>query len=256
MKFQIIESSSAGNCSFLDTGSAKILIDAGVGVRKISAYLETLWLSIDDLDAVFVTHEHIDHYRALRSFKNYPNLKIFANKLTAETIEYLDAETKKLNWNKFETGVPFDFMGITVRPFSIPHDTSDAVGYAFSVSGKTLVWATDLGKITHSVEDVLQTANVLILECNYCPVMLDNSSRPYSLKQRIKNSHGHLSNADAITALKTLDFHKLHKVFLAHISRQCNSVAHIADLLADAGLAIPKIEIVTPCTHSSMLSDF
>ncbi len=255
MRFQIIESSSAGNCAFLDVHGVKLLIDAGIGPKKINSYLSSIGLTPRDIDAVFVTHEHIDHYRALRSLKNLPDIKIFANKLTAETIKYLDSDTKQLNWNTFETGLTFDFMGISVRSFSIPHDTSDAVGYSFSCGGTTLVWATDLGKVTHSVYDALHAADVLVLESNYCPVMLDNSPRPFALKQRIKNSHGHLSNSDAISALKNLNFSKLRKVFLAHISRQCNSVQHIAELLESSALPLSRIEIVAPCQSSSMFQD-
>lgn len=252
MKFQIIESSSAGNCAFFDTGTAKILIDAGIGIKRISSYLETLNLQLNDLDAIFITHEHIDHYRALKSFTKFENIKIFANRLTAETIMYLDDSTKSLNWTMFETGSTFEFMGISIRSFSVPHDTSDAVGYSFNINNNTLVWATDLGKVTKSVKDVISTANILVLESNYCPVMLDNSSRPYQLKQRIKNSHGHLSNLDAINTLKSLNLNNFQKIYLAHVSRQCNTPTHIEELLNSHQLKLPLIEVVPPCTTSSM----
>lgn len=252
MLLQIIESSSAGNCGFLQTPSANILIDAGVGIRKIDKYLSSKNLSRDDIDAVFITHEHIDHYRALRSFKN-TNAKIFANRLTADSIKYLDPETQSLDWRIFDDGVPFRFMDVALQAFSVPHDTSDAVGFAFFFEcGKTLVWATDLGKVTFSVEDMARRANVLVLESNYCPVMLDNSSRPYSLKTRIKNSHGHLSNADAIALLGKLDRPKIERVFLGHVSRECNDVGHIKELLRSLGDDfVEKIEVVSPFSASS-----
>ena len=97
--------------------------------------------------------------------------------------------------------------------------------------------------------DFAKSANVLVLESNYCPRMLDNSSRPYSLKTRIKGSHGHLSNADAIELLKSIDCGVSEKIYLAHISRECNSVSR--DLLSGVGDILQKIEIVSPFSQSS-----
>ena len=110
---------------------------------------------------------------------------------------------------------------------------------------------TDLGKVTHLARDFAQRANILVLESNYCPRMLENSPRPYSLKSRIKGSHGHLSNADAVALLKTMDCSVSEKIYLAHISRECNSVPHIRELLSDVGEILPKIEIVPPFSESS-----
>lgn len=252
--FQIIESSSAGNCAFLQYAGINILVDAGVGVRRISAYLASMGLEIGDIDAVFITHEHSDHCKALKNFTKYSGIKVFANRLTAESIRYLMPETKTLNWQIFETGSSFDFYGISVAPFSIPHDTSDAVGYCFGCGNRNLVWMTDLGKVTLAARDVALRANVLVLESNYCPVLLDNSSRPYSLKMRIKSSHGHLSNADAIELMAALDASKVEKIFLAHISKECNNMDHIRELLESSGrlsAILNKIEIVSPFSKRS-----
>ena len=250
MFFQIIETSSAGNCAFLRFRGANILIDAGVGIRKVEAYLKPFGLSPRDIDAIFLTHEHTDHCRALKSFKG-GRAKVFANRLTAESVMCAEPETRRLEWSIFENGSEFGFSGLSVSPFSTPHDSSDSVGYCFCAGGKRLVWMTDLGKVTHLARDFAQRANILVLESNYCPRMLENSPRPYSLKSRIKGSHGHLSNADAVALLKTMDSSVSEKIYLAHISRECNSVPHIRELLADVGEILPKIEIVPPFSESS-----
>lgn len=251
MFFQIIETSSAGNCAFLEIDGVNILIDVGIGIRKIEAYLAKRSLALDDIDAVFVTHEHLDHRKSLKYFAN-KRTKIFANRLTAESIIHVDPPTKKLLWSFFENGYPFEFNGVNVSAFSVPHDTSDSVGYCFNVNGKNLVWMTDLGKVTHLVKEMAQQANILVLESNYCPVMLENSSRPYRLKRRILSSHGHLSNSDAISVIKELSTESIEKIFLAHISRECNSVTHIDELLSDIGEIRERIEIVSPLCNSSI----
>lgn len=250
MFFQIIETSSAGNCAFLRHNGLNMLIDAGVGIRKIEAYLKTQNLLPKDIDAIFITHEHIDHCRALKSFAKYQT-RVFANRLTSESVCYAEKDTKKLKWNIFENGTEFDFEGITITPFSTPHDSSDSVGYSFNMKGTRLVWMTDLGKLTFSAIDHAKLAKVLVLESNYCPSMLENSSRPYSLKSRIKGSHGHLSNFDAMSLLQKLNCECVEKVFLAHISRECNSIERIKELLQDTGEISQRVEIVSPFSVAS-----
>lgn len=250
MFFQIIETSSAGNCAYFEYGGTRALIDAGVGIRKIRSYLAGRSLELDDIDAVFVTHEHTDHCKSLKYFAG-ARTKIFANRLTCESIRHNDSATKPLNWATFEDGSDFDFMDISACGFSVPHDTSDSVGYRFVLGDRKLVWMTDLGKPTALACDMAQSAQVLVLESNYCPRMLENSSRPYRLKSRIKSSHGHLSNADAISILKTLSPESVDRIYLAHISRECNSTTHIAELIEDIGAIRPRIEIVSPFSQSS-----
>ncbi len=253
MLFQIIESSSSGNCSFLECDGIKILIDAGVGIKKVSSFLASKNLKLSDLDAIFITHDHVDHFCSLRSFGN-TSVKVFANRATAESIQYKDEKTKNLKWHLFETGCEFEFYGIKVESFSIPHDTSDPVGFSFLHGGTRLVYATDIGKPTYLLRDILSRADVLVLESNYCPVMLERSNRPYYLKARIMSSNGHLSNADAIELLSNNVSKDIKKIFLAHISKQCNDIEHINSLLVSSNLdssIIEKIELVSPFSKAS-----
>ena len=233
-----------------------MLVDCGMSGRQVLDALCVAGLDPADLKALLITHEHSDHCKALKSFKNARQVKVFANRLTAESIQYLEPDTKKLKWQVFENGSPFDFCGIKVTAFSIPHDTSDAVGYKFGFEGRNLVWMTDLGKLTHLARDMARQAHILVLESNYCPKMLENSNRPYSLKQRIKSPHGHLSNLDALELLKSLDPSVVEKIYLAHISKECNSVSRISELLCDAGGICSHIEIVPPFSVCSTPLEF
>ena len=100
MFFQIIESSSSGNSSFLECDGVRILIDAGVGITKIKNFLNSRNLKLNDLDGVFITHDHSDHFSSLKSFEN-SGVKIYANRPTAEGVQYKSPRTKNLNWNLF-----------------------------------------------------------------------------------------------------------------------------------------------------------
>ena len=259
MFFQVIETSSAGNCALLRCGGKNVLIDAGVGIRTVGAYLRKFGMEIGDIDAIFITHEHSDHCKALKSFRGVSGLKVFANRDTRESVIYSYPETRSLAWLEFRNSEPFSFGDMTVSAFGVPHDTNDCVGYSFRFGGEELVWATDFGFPTREVLEAARRASVLVLESNYCPVMLENSSRPYRLKMRISSRNGHLSNADAISVLKTLNPERIRKVFLAHISAECNRCEHIEHLLSSTSeLApiLPKIEIIPPRGHCSSAFEF
>ena len=78
-KFKILGSSSSGNAALLRTGKSNILIDAGLSGKKLKFLLSDEGLSIEELDAVFLTHEHNDHSAGIRGLSRYMNLPIFAN---------------------------------------------------------------------------------------------------------------------------------------------------------------------------------
>ncbi len=247
MFFQIIASSSSGNCSILRVGGRNFLIDAGVGVRKLESYLNGLGLGLGDVSGIFVTHDHSDHCKALPSFARFRNVSVFANSITRDCIVGKNPKASSLNWKIFENGLPFEFCGIRVNPFSLPHDAADTVGYSFSFEGRTLVWMTDLGKVTSLAFERAKEADILVLESNYCPKLLEKSDRSFILKQRINGTHGHLSNAAAIDLIMRLVDNFPRKIYLAHVSKECNEVGHIEDLLK----VVPenflsRIEIVPP----------
>lgn len=245
--FHVIASSSSGNCAFLRAGGVNALIDAGISASRIREALRQYGASLGDIDAIFITHEHSDHCCALETLSKYPQITVFANESTYEIITAKKPGTRALSWKVFTSGQSFRFRGLKVSSYPVPHDASDTVAYRIEACGKSVVWLTDLGKPTILARDAAKSANILVLESNYCPLMLERSQRPMRLKARISGSHGHLSNADAISILRDLDCSVVEKIFLAHVSKECNDVRHIAELLAPLpGPILSKIEIVNP----------
>lgn len=251
-KFQILGSSSGGNCAVLSSDAGTVLIDAGFTGKKIKDGLKTLGLSIGDVDAVFFTHEHRDHSIGVPGLSSAEHLRFFANRGTAREIER--RYSRSLAWNYFESGDAFEFRDMRVTTFAIPHDSQDAVGYAFEIGGEKLVWLTDCGKVTNLVRSKLSEADCLVLESNYDPVLLNRSDRPEELKNRIRGTHGHLSNAQCAEFLDSYDNSRLQNIFFAHISRECNAL----DLVRETSLAsidgrCGKASIVDP--HCFLPSD-
>ena len=251
--FQILGSSSSGNCALLRTGNSKVLIDAGFSGKRICGMLESAGESIDSIDAVFLTHEHSDHSQGIRGLSKRQDLPVYANRDTADAVQA--KLSKRANWQIFQTGTHFHFRDLEVRSFSLPHDAYDPVGFSFHWGEpddlfsppQSLAWVTDLGYMPEHVREHIRTVETLVIEANYDEDLLDrDEKRPWSTKQRIRGRHGHLSNDAAYEVLCGLSGRsKVREVYLAHLSRDCNSVERVRDKfaqLADSDFAINIID--------------
>jgi phosphoribosyl 1,2-cyclic phosphodiesterase len=137
---------------------------------------------------------------------------------------------------RFESGHRFQVGDIEVKPFTIPHDAADPVGFTFRVEGTKVSVATDLGYLPMNVRDHLRGSDILIMESNHDVEMLRGGSYPWAVKQRVASNVGHLSN------LKLADFftgdydNSAAFIVLAHLSEQ-NNHPEIARREAEKALA-------------------
>jgi len=260
LRFRILGSSSQGNSALLRTGEATILIDAGFSARRLGQLLAEEGLTLDDLDAVLLTHEHGDHSKGLTGLARLPGLEVYANRETAGHLHRRHG--RKLNWKTFETGRPFRYRDLEVDPIPVPHDACDPVAFTFTTGANdlfsprtSLAWVTDLGYIPQIVRERVREVDMLVIEANHDVAMLDGDERrPWSLKQRIKSRHGHLSNDAAYELVGELgaDGARWQQVYLGHLSRDCNDVARVRRRFADCapvnGGNRPKfaIEVIDP----------
>jgi phosphoribosyl 1,2-cyclic phosphodiesterase len=250
MRFCILGSGSSGNSAVVVTEGARILLDAGFSARRLAALLAAAGESIERIDAVFVTHEHSDHSSGIESLKRFPHLKFFANASTARAVQ--KELTWSPNWRIFATGSSFQYRDLVVESFAIPHDAQDPVGFRFT-SGldgdlfsprRTLAWVTDLGHAPQSVRDHIRESDVVVVEANHCPRMLEaDPRRSWTLKRRIGGRHGHLSNERMSELLSSVASPRWRRIYLAHLSRDCNS----RDAVERSLLAVRSI---LPCEFS------
>ena len=253
--FKILGSSSSGNCSLLKTDQCSILIDAGFSGRQICRMLAEAGENIEEVDAVFITHEHSDHCTGVRGLAKY-GVDFFANTQTARAIQ--SKLTQPVPWKVFESGQKFQFKDLEIQSFSIPHDAYDPVSYIFSWGEddlfnphRSLAWLTDLGHVTQDVRQRIQHVDYLVLESNHDVRMLENDmKRPLSLKKRILGRHGHLSNSDALDLLKSVEKPGWKELFFAHLSKDCNNANLVEDTFAPfcAQLNV-RMQVVDPLVN-------
>jgi phosphoribosyl 1,2-cyclic phosphodiesterase len=252
VQLTILGSGSSGNCAYLETGETRLLIDAGFSGRQTRQRLATIGRAPEGIAGILVTHEHTDHINGLVGLCSKLNIPIYCNRLTREAIEF--QLQSKFDCRVFSTGGSFEVGDILVETFSIPHDASDPVGFMLRTPGGQVGFLTDLGHATKLALQRVRDANVLVLETNHDLKMLQESGRPWSLKQRIAGRHGHLSNEDAADAAQEIMSAELRHLYLGHLSRECNrpELAHrvMHERLQKIGAHHVKIELTAqhaPC---------
>ena len=224
MRLCSIASGSSGNCIYVGSDCAHVLIDAGISGRRVEAGLNSLELTGRDLDGILITHEHSDHIKGLGVLARKYGIPIYA---TGGTV---DAMVRSGSLGKIPEGIfreiredePFLIKDLVVNPFTIPHDAAQPVGYRLECGEHSVGIATDLGKYNEYIIENLQNLDALLLEANHDIRMLQVGRYPYYLKQRIMGDRGHLSNENAGQLLCQLLHDNLKAVFLGHLSKENN----------------------------------
>ncbi len=222
IKFCSLYSGSSGNCLFVNSGATKILIDCGVSGKKVSEGLASVDSSIEDIDAILVTHEHSDHVQGLGLISKKYNIPVYANKETWNAMEKQKEKIAEENVMFFENDKDFVFKDLTIHPFSIPHDAANPCGFNIHNGKKKISIATDIGHMDDRLLNELDKSSFILLESNYDPEILKVSRYPYPLKQRIAGPNGHLSNQSAGKTAAKLMHKELKEVMLGHLSKENN----------------------------------
>jgi phosphoribosyl 1,2-cyclic phosphodiesterase len=222
-----LASSSKGNAYAVVKDGEVVLIDCGLTCKKLCARCAEKGIDAASITAVLITHDHSDHVDGLRVFLNKFDVPVYANIMTAEKITHKYGVAAE-SFVCFENGQEFDIGAFGVTPFSTPHDAVDSVGYLIRTEGLTYFHGTDIGTPLDSIGRNLAQADVATLESNHDPGLVLSSDRDESLKRRILGPRGHLSNSQAADLVRKFATAKLKKLYLAHLSEECNA-PHIAE---------------------------
>jgi len=223
MRVISLQSGSNGNCVYVEADGVKLLFDAGISGSQVQDRLALHDLDANAVDAVLISHDHADHSRNMGILNRTFGLPIYATAKTYGAAErYALGEIGDLQ--HFQSGETLSFGKIHVETIPTPHDAEDGVVFVVDDGKHRLGIMTDLGHVFNGLGDVIASLDTVLLESNYDPDMLANSSYPDWLKKRIAGPAGHISNFDAAELLRTASSKRMRWACLGHLSRDSNTL--------------------------------
>ncbi len=223
MKVVNIASGSKGNSTLIISDNVKILVDAGLTCKDLELRLHSLSIDPSSINAILITHEHIDHIKGVAVFARKYGTKIY---VPVGGFDYLEQKSPKLPTEQVICFVSNEFFigDLSVSVFELPHDSNFCCGYSFTKNGKKISIATDLGHTNFKILQNLQGSDILYLEANHDENrLLANPHYSNSLKNRILSPKGHLSNLACAKAIAYLADSGIKQVVLAHLSEENNT---------------------------------
>lgn len=224
-RFLSFGSGSSGNSYVLYTDNDALMIDAGVGVRALKKHAKNYGLAMSRLHHLLITHDHADHIKCVGSLSHEFHLPVYATEAVHHGIDRNYCVARKVDAELRHYLVPgqaIELGTFRVTPFSVPHDSSDNVGYQVEALGVTFCIITDAGHVTEEMGQYIARANYLVLEANHDVEMLINGPYPPHLKSRIQSGTGHLNNRDCGEAIAQNMGQQLRHVWLCHLSQENN----------------------------------
>lgn len=225
LRFISFGSGSSGNCYYLGTATDGLIIDIGIGIRAFKKYAKEYGISLSSIHRILITHDHADHIKSVGSMSYDFKLPVYATREVHRGIDHNYCVQRKVADDQkkvLEIGQTVQLGDFLVRPFAVPHDASENVGYEIQVEGITFVVVTDVGMITDDIREAISRANYLVIEANHDVEMLKNGPYPQYLKTRILSETGHLSNTACGEALVENMSEDLRHVWLCHLSEENN----------------------------------
>ena len=217
MKFCVLASGSNANCTYVEGGGVRLLIDCGLSGAELVKRLEVIGISPESLDAIIVTHEHSDHIAGIPVVSSRYTIPVYASDVTARRMNSIPVSSF------FSVGEDFEIGRLRVQPFAVPHDAADPCGLTFECDGVKFGQATDLGMIPDSVYEALGGCHALVMEFNHDEDLLWSCGYPWPLKRRIASKRGHLSNGAAASFVSEIRGDNLQHLVLAHLSAHSNT---------------------------------
>jgi phosphoribosyl 1,2-cyclic phosphodiesterase len=222
MRIISLQSGSNGNCIYVEAGGINLLFDAGISGTRVRQRLASHDRDAAGVDAVLISHDHVDHSRSMGVLHRKFHLPIYVTSKTFKAASrYELGEIKELR--HFCSGEILRFGKVKVETIPTPHDSVDGVAFVVDDGKHRLGILTDLGHVFKNLQDIIGSLDAVLLESNYDPEMLAGGHYPEWLKTRIKGPGGHISNFEAAEILRSASSKRMKWVCLAHLSEDNNT---------------------------------
>src|SRR5574342_1257287 len=222
LKMSVLASGSTGNAIYVEAEEQSFLIDAGLSGKQMEGLFKQIDRKIDDLSAIFVTHEHSDHIKGIGVLARKYKIPVYANEKTWKAMDPLIGEVSLDQKFTFQMETVQSFGSVDVESFGVSHDAVEPMFYVFHHGGKKIVLITDTGYVSDRMKRIIENANAYVFESNHDVQMLRMGRYPWNIKRRILSDVGHVSNEDAALAMSEVVGDNTKKVYLAHLSLDNN----------------------------------
>lgn len=219
MRVCVLGSGSGGNCTFVERGSTRIIIDAGLRAKEIVARLQNMDVDPASLNGIFISHEHNDHIQGAGPLSRKFKIPVY---ISPRALEHASFALQHVTHCPLNADVPVQVGSLTVTPFSTPHDSIDPLAFALRAGQSRACVVTDVGFIPENVRERIRNTDLLVIESNHDIEMLRTGPYPWSLKQRVMGNFGHLSNEALAFFFSEYFDGSGRQVMLTHLSRQNN----------------------------------
>lgn len=244
MKIKVIQSGSKGNATLVIDQGRVLLIDMGITLKSLKEALTEEGLNLMNINAMLLTHEHVDHTAGIRYL---PPLPIYCTK---ETLDLPNVE-------EIEPYKKFKIEHFEINPISTSHDVKNPVGFVIKNKEEKLVYLTDSGKIPGKSLLKMKNADYYVIESNHDVDMLIHSNRPWYLKKRILSDKGHMSNEQSATYMSKCVGNNTKQIILAHLSEECNdpevALKTYKKIFKDAKITTRKLKLICAHQHHSVI---
>lgn len=225
LKLSVLASGSSGNIIYIESDETSILIDVGLSKKRTEILLNKIGKNLNDIKAIFVSHEHIDHIRGIGVINRCYNTLIYGNKdtLTCDKFKRTTGFINPDSLNVIESNESIILDDLKITAFSTNHDSINSQFYIIEHKNKKLICLTDTGYVNSEILSLIKSADVYLIESNHDVDLLLNGNRPEFNKQRILSKVGHLSNEDCGSILSNCINENTHTIVLCHLSNDHNN---------------------------------
>ncbi len=222
-----LNSGSNGNCYYIANNQEAVLVDAGISCRETEKRMTRLGLSMKNIKAIFISHEHSDHINGVEVLSKKYELPVY---ITSETYRNSGLHLDKKMVRSFNAYEEVEIGDLSVTAFPKFHDAADPYSFIVSGNGINIGVFTDIGSECEHVARNFGICHAAFLEANYDHAMLTQGRYPIHLQNRIKGNHGHLSNDQALEIFQEYRSEFLSHLFLSHLSKENNSPQLVQEL--------------------------
>lgn len=218
MKIKVLASGSKGNCTYIETGESKILIDVGITYKKVKSLLEEENIIVSDINGILITHTHKDHIVGLSSLIKKNDVKVYIKDCHYDVIKNIIPQENIFIVEDYLLAIG----ELNIEYLKMSHDEG-CFAFIIGDNDKQIFYVTDTGYINKKYLDKIKNMDMYLIEANHNEVMLMEGPYPNILKRRVISDSGHMSNKYAAKILTDVVGPRTENIILMHISENNNT---------------------------------